>query len=118
MREKANEKGLNHFKLGDQELSLLHFNLDNAKALNDSQNVAAMSTGTGAKKVPEGGSKVKGACYGYNYNKEGCTTKDCKWEHRCLTCKSKDHSIEWVLEWEAVDGNGGRRVSWTGEQQC
>ena len=36
VREKVKEKGLKQFKMGDHELSLLHFNLDNAKMLKDS----------------------------------------------------------------------------------
>ena len=91
--EKVKEKGLRHFRLGDQELSLLHFNLDNAKALKDSKKLTVRQ-GSSSKRGTESASKVRGACYGFNYNKEGCVAKDCKWEHRCLACKGKDHLIE------------------------
>ena len=37
VREKVKEKGLKQFKMGDHKLSLLHFNLDNAKTLKDSK---------------------------------------------------------------------------------
>ena len=37
VREKVKEKGLKQFKMGDHELSLLHFNLVNAKTLKDSK---------------------------------------------------------------------------------
>ena len=42
----------------------------------------------------DNGVRGKGISYGFNYNKDSCNTKDCKWEHKRIDCKSKDHTID------------------------
>ena len=90
VREKVKEKGLKAFKMGDNELSLLHFNLDNAKALKEGRKASRPMK----QAADSGGKVVRGSCYGHNFNKEGCTVKKCEFEHRCLACKSKEHILE------------------------
>ena len=68
--------------MGDHELSLLHFNLDNAKTLKHTKKGGMLAANT--KRVMDNGGRGRGTCYGFNYNKDGCNTKDCKWEHRCI----------------------------------
>ena len=93
VRDKVKEKGLKWFKMGDQELSILHFNLDNARSMKDTRKTGKRASSSSSKPAAIG-TKVKGACYAFNYTKGGCVTKDCEWEHKCIVCKSWDHSVE------------------------
>ncbi len=93
VRDKVKDKGLRAFRMGDNALSLLHFNLDNARAMRENRKGRT----TSSRRRTEGassGSKVRGACYAHNYNKEGCTRKKCDWDHHCISCKSTEHVIE------------------------
>lgn len=93
VREKALEKGLRAFKMGDNSLSLLHFNMDTSRAHKSSGKSKTTYSNTG-KETSTSSAKVKGVCYGHNYNKEGCTRSRCDWDHHCLQCKSKNHIVE------------------------
>lgn len=92
IREKAKDKGMKAFRLGDTELSLLHFNMDNTRSNRETVKATVKSSKKGSS--AEGSKAVKGVCYGHNYNKEGCVRKKCDWDHRCVTCKSWDHTYE------------------------
>ena len=88
IREKAKERGVGAFKMGDNNISLLHFNLDNARALRDNKRYS------GTKYTSRDFSKPKrGLCYAHNFNREGCKASECKWEHKCVACKSKEHVV-------------------------
>ena len=88
IRERAKERGVRAFKMGDNNISLLHFNLDNSKALRESKRFSA------SKYTQRDYSKPKrGLCYAYNFNRDGCKASECKWEHKCVNCKSKDHIV-------------------------
>ena len=88
VREKVKEKGIKCFKMGDQEISLLHFNLDNSRSSRDIRKLHKPISGQ--LRYTDTG-RVRGACYGFNYNKDGCVRKNCEWEHRCIKCRSGDH---------------------------
>ena len=88
IREKAKEKGVRAFKMGDSNISLLHFNLENSRSLRDSRRSYNSSKATREMSKPK-----RGVCYGFNFNNQGCTRKECSWDHRCLSCKSKDHPV-------------------------
>lgn len=91
VREKVKERGLKALKMGDSGLSLLHFNLDNSRLHKDGRKGKV----SGPKRGAEGtAGKAKGACYAFNYNKDGCTRKKCDWDHHCISCKSVDHVVE------------------------
>lgn len=91
VREKVKRKGLKCFKMGDQELSLLHFNLDNARLTRDTRR--ATRPATSHRKVWESNARARGACYAHNFTKGGCIEKECTWEHSCIACKSTSHII-------------------------
>lgn len=92
VREKVKEKGIKCFKMGDQELSILHFNLDNSRALKEPKK--AMKSESLVRKSGEDISRVRGACYGHNYNKDGCANKKCVYDHKCVICKNWDHTLD------------------------
>lgn len=85
IREKVKEKGLKSFVMGDPELSLQFFNLDNKRSSRDSYRPAR--TGYVAKSYDN----TRRLCYSYNYNKEGCTLRTCNYEHKCLNCRTMGH---------------------------
>ena len=88
VRQKARGgKGLKAFRMGDQKLSLLHFNLDNTKSQKE---VRRPARGYGNKNSDN----AKKVCYAHNYNKDGCSVRQCEYEHKCLICKSSDHTLE------------------------
>lgn len=91
VRRKVKERGLKCFRQGDQELSLLYFNLDNVKTGRDMkrQNRYVSSN----VRYAEGYVKQAGACYAFNYDRTGCSTKKCAWEHICIACRSSEHAI-------------------------
>ena len=93
VRDKVKEKGLKWFKMGDQELSILHFNLDNARSLKEIASKKGKTESQGKKGVGEA-PRVRGPCYGHNYNKGGCVAKDCIYDHKCVVCKSFDHTLD------------------------
>lgn len=88
VRDKVKDKGIKYFALGDHELSLLYFNLDNSRSVRESRRPPRSSM---SHKVVDSVNKVRGACYAHNYNKEGCTVKGCGWDHSCLICRNSDH---------------------------
>ena len=88
VRSKVKEKGVRAFKMGDHELSILHFNLDNTRSMRDSRRSSARySTISGSSKPS------KGLCYSHNFDKGGCIRTKCGWDHKCLNCKSSDHVV-------------------------
>ena len=90
IREKVKEKGIKCFKMGDNNVSLLHFNLDNARSIRDVKRPMYSS----AKKYVSNFSKPRrGLCYAHNFDKSGCTKKDCDWDHKCVSCRSSDHVV-------------------------
>ena len=91
IREKAKEKGLRAFRMGDNALSLLHFNLDNTRDHKEGRKSRGATVKRGAV---SSGAKAKGVCYAHNYNKEGCSRKKCDWDHHCISCKSTDHVVD------------------------
>ena len=96
IREKAKEKGLRAFKMGDNGLSLLHFNLDNSrghKAVKKGRSGSSGKPGKQAGEEAAGASTQGGPCYGHNYKKEGCKRKKCCWDHKCIACGSTEHVI-------------------------
>lgn len=92
VRRKVKERGLKHFKQGDQELSLLYFNLDNVKSVRDVKRQKRYVSSS--VRYAEGYGKQTGACYAFNYDKIGCTAKKCGWEHICIACRGSDHAIK------------------------
>ena len=88
VREKAKKKGLKAFRMGDGRLTLLHFNLDNTRNSREIRKPTRQSTNArnfdSARKI----------CYAFNYNKDGCSVSKCEYEHRCIVCKSSDHTID------------------------
>lgn len=88
IRDKAKSKGLKAFRMGDTELSMLHFTLDNTRAVKEVRKPSGQSY---SSKTYEVGKKV---CYAFNYSKDGCTARNCDYEHKCIICKTSDHSIE------------------------
>ena len=98
IREKAKEKGLQAFKMGDNGLSLLDFNMDNSKSYGVARK-GRMGVVTSKADWSTAGSgglplKVKGSCFAFNYSKDGCTREKCSWDHHCLTRRSKSHIAE------------------------
>lgn len=91
VRRKVKEQGLKHFKQGDQELSLLYFNLDNVRNVRDMRRQGRY---TGTVRHAEGYVKQSGPCYAFNYDKVGCAAKKCSWEHVCIACRSSEHAIK------------------------
>lgn len=94
IREKAKEKGVRAFRMGDTELSLLHFNMDNSRSHKESKKSRSTFTKTDAESRTSVSSKVKGSCFQHNYNKDGCKRENCTWDHHCLMCRSKSHVAE------------------------
>ena len=89
IREKARgRKGLRAFRMGDQKLSLLHFNLDNTRSQKEARRPTRTAYGN------KNHDSVKKVCYAHNYNKDGCSVRNCDYEHKCLICKSGDHILE------------------------
>jgi hypothetical protein len=83
-------RGIPAFKLGDRELSLLHFNLYNARSLREVKRTIKWGAATvPAKTNAERG--VRGAYFGFKFNKAGCNNKKCSREHACLNYNAKDH---------------------------
>ena len=88
VRSKVKEEGVQAFKMGDHELSILHFNLDNTRSMRDSRRPSTKySTISGSTKPS------KGLCYSHNFDKAGCVRTKCGWDHKCLNCKSSDHVV-------------------------
>ena len=92
VRRKVKEQGLKHFKQGDQELSLLYFNLDNVKTVRDLRRQNRFTSGT--VRYAEGYVRQKGPCYAFNYDRVGCSARKCGWEHICIACRSSEHAIK------------------------
>lgn len=91
VREKVTEKGMKHFKMGDHDLSLLHFNLNNSRAMKDNRRQSfRVSSGL---KTTEAARLARRACYTFNYSKDSCVAKNCEWEHYCMGCRSKSHGV-------------------------
>lgn len=91
VRRKVKERGMRFFKQGDQELSLLFFNLDNVKNVKDSRR--QYGAGSNNTRYAQGYVKPTGACYAFNYDKTGCKIKSCVWDHVCIVCRSQEHAI-------------------------
>ena len=91
VRRKVKERGMKYFKQGDQELSLLFFNLDSVKTVKDNRRSYRSSYSNTC--YAEGYVKPTGACYAFNYDKVGCKLKKCAWDHVCIACRSQDHAI-------------------------
>ena len=77
IRDKAKAKGLRAFRMGDQELSMLHFTLDNSRYVRR----PFQQTFVGGRSAT-GGGKTFGqpisVCYAFNYCKDGCTARRCE----------------------------------------
>ena len=87
IREKAKDKGLRAFRMGNTALSLVHFNLNNIRGSKEVRKPARQAFSGRNYSMP---SKV---CYSYNYSRDGCTSKRCDYEHRCIVCKASDHTV-------------------------
>ena len=92
IRDKAKDKGLKAFRMGDNGLSLLHFNLDNSRAHKDMRKRATTGTNRSTPAAAEG--KAVGPCNAHNFDKGGCVRKACRWIHQCSVCKSPEHVAE------------------------
>lgn len=91
VRLKVREHGMKYFRQGDQELSLLFFNLDNARSMRDTRRPFKQTTGN--TRYAEGYGKARGVCYAFNYDRSGCGVKKCLYDHVCISCRSVDHPI-------------------------
>ena len=86
IRQLVQEKGLEEFKVGNQEVSLLHFNIANTKPIRDSRKPFRSYN-----PVYRNLNKLRGYCYAYNYTRDGCSNPECRYDHKCINCHSKDH---------------------------
>ena len=87
IRDRAKDKGLKAFKMGNTALSLVHFNLNNIRGTKETRRPVRTSYGGKQFSAP-----IR-VCYSFNYNRDGCTLKRCEYEHKCIACKSSDHSV-------------------------
>ena len=87
IREKAKDKGLKVFRMGNTALSLVHFNLNNIRGSREVRKPTRPAFTGRSYSMP---SKV---CYSFNYNRDGCTLKRCEYEHKCIVCKASDHAV-------------------------
>lgn len=102
IREKVVEGDLSAFKLCDSEVSQLHFNMDNDREHGrrarpsrpaGGRPAAAAGWGTGITRAAKGRPNG-GACYDFNYSKQGCHIDKCHWDHVCINCRAKDHNLD------------------------
>ena len=70
------------FKMGDQQLAMLHFPLTNTHTTVEPRKFGR--TGFVGKTFDYG----KKICYAYNYAKDSCSARRCDYEHKCISCKS------------------------------
>ena len=88
IRDKAKTKGVKAFKMGDQQLAMLHFTLANTRTMRELRKFGRPSF---VNKTFDYGKKI---CYAYNYAKDGCSARLCDYEHKCISCKSGDHTVD------------------------
>ena len=87
IRDRAKEKGLKAFRMGNSALSLVHFNLNNIRGSREVRKPSRTTFSGRSYSVP---SKV---CYSFNYSRDGCVSKRCEYEHKCIVCKGSDHTV-------------------------